>query len=91
MRGKDRKREIFHLLVHFPDGYSGQRWAWLKPGARNFIQVSHMGARAQDLCCIPLLSQVCQQEAGSKVKQLGFKPAHIWDAEIEDDGLFNIQ
>lgn len=40
-------REIFHLLIHSPDGCSSQVWARLKPGANNFIWVFHEGAGFQ--------------------------------------------
>lgn len=41
------KREVFQLLVHHPNGYRYQNWAALKP--KSFLQVPHMGVRAQAL------------------------------------------
>ena len=43
------EKEVFHLLVHSPDGCNGQSCANLKPGTRSFFQVSHVGAGAQGL------------------------------------------
>lgn len=42
---RERDKEIFYLLVHFPDGYHSCRWSRLNVGARHFIQVSHLGSR----------------------------------------------
>lgn len=48
-----RKREIFHLLVHFSDGSSGQVWARPKPGT---TWVSHVDSSVPStwtvFCCI---------------------------------------
>lgn len=49
--GKDRKREIFHALVHTPNGCRSHSWAVPKAGARNNFWVS--------LSHLPLLSQEC--------------------------------
>lgn len=40
-------REIFDLLVHSPVGHSDQSGVSMKPGARTFLQISHMGVGAQ--------------------------------------------
>ncbi|XP_069920677.1 partner and localizer of BRCA2 isoform X3 [Oryctolagus cuniculus] len=34
---KQRQREVFHLLFHFPNGHNGLGWARLKPGTWSFI------------------------------------------------------
>lgn len=36
-----REREILHLLVHFTNEHSSQRWARQKPGPGNSVQVSY--------------------------------------------------
>lgn len=33
----ERKRELFHTLVHSPNGFDDHGWARLKPGGRSFI------------------------------------------------------
>lgn len=47
-------------LVYSPDGCNS-----LKPGTKNFFQVSYVSAGAQHLVHSPLLSQAQQQEAGT--------------------------
>lgn len=61
--------DIFCLLVYFPDGCSDQGCAKLKPGARGFVLVSHVGAqKLKHLIHPPLHSQTHQQY---EVKWLG--------------------
>lgn len=43
-RRRERK-ETFHLLFIYQNVCNRWRWAMLKPGAENSIQVSHMGGR----------------------------------------------
>ncbi|XP_051678270.2 C2 domain-containing protein 3 isoform X3 [Oryctolagus cuniculus] len=48
-RGGGREEGAFHPLVYSPDGCNGQSCTNLKPGARSFLQVPHVGAGAQTL------------------------------------------
>ena len=48
-REREREREVFHPMVHSPIGLNGRGCTDLKPGARNFFQVSLVGAGAQAL------------------------------------------
>lgn len=41
-----RQREIFHSLVHSPDGHISQDWASPKPRARSFPGICHMDAKS---------------------------------------------
>lgn len=45
IKGRQR-REIFHVLIHFQNGCHNQGWAWLKSGASNSMQVSHISGRS---------------------------------------------
>lgn len=87
MQNYREETEIFHVLVHFPDGLSGHNsWSELvwKPGVRNFFWVSHKDAESKDISQPSLLYH--QQGAGSAVEELGYEPAPIWDAgtTVED-------
>ena len=48
-REVETEREVFHPLVHSPDDRNGWSCADLKPGARSFFWISHVGVRAQGL------------------------------------------
>uniref|UniRef100_A0A5F9DIF7 Uncharacterized protein n=1 Tax=Oryctolagus cuniculus TaxID=9986 RepID=A0A5F9DIF7_RABIT len=56
-RQRQRQREVFHPLVHSPNGCNRQSWADLQPGSGSFFCVSYVGAKAQDLGHLLLLSQ----------------------------------
>lgn len=45
-RERDRKQEIFDLLIQSPDVHNSQGWSRPKLGASGFFQVSHMGIRS---------------------------------------------
>lgn len=57
LKGRVNRRErlrLFHSLVHFSNGLSGQVWTRLKSGAARSIQVSHTSGRdprAWTICC----------------------------------------
>lgn len=40
-----KKREIFHLLIYFPNGHSWEAWTSPKPGTWNSSCISHVDAR----------------------------------------------
>lgn len=42
----ERNRAIFCPVFRFPNGCDGQAWTRLKPEARNYPGVSHVGAGA---------------------------------------------
>lgn len=42
-----KESEIFHLLVHFPNGCNSWDRGGLKPGAKNSIGFSHVGGRVK--------------------------------------------
>lgn len=44
-RGRHRKKNLFHSLLHSSSVDNGQNCSGLKPWARNSIWVSHMGSR----------------------------------------------
>lgn len=44
---KKRRRNIFNMQVHSPNGLHSQGWARQKPKTRSFFQGFHMGARAE--------------------------------------------
>lgn len=44
--GKGEGEEIFHLLVHSPNGCNSQVWARVKSGVGNSILVSHRGGKS---------------------------------------------
>ena len=44
-----RRQRVFPSADSVPDGHDGQCWANLKPGARSFFWVSHVGAGVQGL------------------------------------------
>lgn len=52
---REGKREIFHLIIHFLDGYSGQGCAMPSTGTRSFNWDSHVVDRGPDtwaiFCC----------------------------------------
>lgn len=45
--GRERKRQVFHLVVHSSDDHYDQNWARTKPGTRTFFQVSQVLAGTQ--------------------------------------------
>lgn len=71
--GKERKKEamsesqcVSHLLIHSQNGCS-KSWTNLKPGARNFLWVSPMGAGPQELVPYPTAFPGHPQGAGLEV------------------------
>ncbi|XP_069912924.1 MARVEL domain-containing protein 2 isoform X2 [Oryctolagus cuniculus] len=62
---RNRERDIFHLLIHSPNGQHGWVWARPKPGARSYFCVSHVGEGATHLGHLLLLSQAV---AGSWIR-----------------------
>lgn len=42
---EETETQIFHLLVHSPDGHNDQAWARLKPGTWNSMWISNVGGR----------------------------------------------
>lgn len=60
-----------------------------KPGARNFLNVSQVNARAQGVGPLPLLFQVDQQGDGFQVRQQEIKLC-ICNASVEASGLADI-
>lgn len=44
-REGETEKEIFCLVIHFPNGHDDLGWAQPKPGALNFIWISYMGYR----------------------------------------------
>lgn len=48
-KGEIERDRYSILLVHFPNGYNWQIWAWLEPGAGYYILVSHMGGSSPGL------------------------------------------
>lgn len=64
---------FFDPSIHYPDGCGGQGQARLKSGVRNFILVSHMGARFQTLrpCFVAFPAALVGSWIGSRVTETG--------------------
>lgn len=73
-RSSKRKREIFHPLIHYLISCNSQGLARLKPGARNFICVSHICGMGQAFEPLSVASKLHEQEGGLEVKWLGLRP-----------------
>lgn len=58
--------EIFHLPVHFLDGFNGQHWDKPKMGARSVMWVSYVGAGAEALG--PSSAAFSRPRAGSWIR-----------------------
>lgn len=76
LRGKKRKREYSHLLIHSPEAHNSQDWAALKLGAMNSIQDSHMRVSPHYLdhyLCFPgfTLAGTWSQELETKYSDVG--------------------
>lgn len=77
-------RDLPPRLVYSPDGCNS-----LKPGTKNFFQVSYLSAGAQHLVHSPLLSQAQQQEGGSQSKQLELELPFMLDAGATNGGFIS--
>lgn len=67
--GTEEKRERegrSHLMAHSPDNLKNQALAELKPGARSFLQVSHMDAGSKHLDHPYLLLQAISRKLDQK-------------------------
>lgn len=55
--GREGKRESFHPLVYSSDALNRYVWAWVDPGDRHSIHISHAGDRDPNIwaitCCFP--------------------------------------
>lgn len=73
----ERDREIFHLLVHSPNGYSGHGWARRKLGALNFLGSPTWKQGPKDLNILPLLPRQSKGEPLRKWSSLDSKCYHM--------------
>lgn len=66
-----------HLLAHFSDGFTGQSWAGLTPGARGFLCVFRVGVGGLSVavtsCCLP---------SSADKEQPGLEQEPTWDAGL---------
>ena len=76
-RGGETERKIFHLMIHSPSDHNSWSCTGLKPGTRNFFQISHMGAGSQGLGLFSSAFPGHKQGDGWEVEQLGYKLASI--------------
>nr|XP_051688328.1 uncharacterized protein LOC127487274 [Oryctolagus cuniculus] len=97
LKGRERERSIFPLLIHSPNACNSQDTARPKPGAWNSIQSPTVGGgdsviEAITSARLPRPPQgVHRQEAGSEVEELGLEldlavrrkcPAHMTPAPV---------
>lgn len=66
-RGVKTQREILYLVVHFSNGYNGQRWTSPKLRVKSFFRVSHVDTGDKNLRHPLLLFHDYQQEVGSGI------------------------
>ena len=66
-------RKIFLLMIHFPSDCNSQSCANQKPGARNFLQVSHMGSGYQSFGPSSTAFSGHKQGAGREVEMPGLE------------------
>ena len=78
-RGGGTEWKNFHPLVHSPGYCNGWCCNDLKPGARGFLQVSHMGAGSHGFGPSSTAFPSHKQGAGWEVELLGHEVVSIWD------------
>ena len=66
-------------MIHSPSDHNGWFCAGLKPGARNFLQVSHAGAGIQDFGPSSTAFPGHKQGAEWEEELPGLESAPIWD------------
>lgn len=72
------EREIFHTMVHFPNGFNSWSFARLKPEARRSIRVSLKGSRGPNAW-----TNIHAALGWIGSKQLGLKLAQIWNVVLQ--------
>lgn len=75
---REEAREIFRLLVHFPNDCNNQSWFGLKAGDSSGCCNEVQGSK--DLGYFSLLSQAYQQGVGPVLEQQGLAMMSKWDA-----------
>ena len=70
---------LFHPMIHSPSEGKGRCCTNLKPGARNFLPVFHMGAGSQGFESSLTAFPGHKQGAGWEVELPGLEQAIIWD------------
>lgn len=83
-------REVLHPLSSSPNGVNTWDLAMLKPGARSFFWLPHMGTGIQTVGLSSLLSQAHCQGGEMEVKQLGLELAPVWDASTAGAALLDV-
>ena len=78
-RGGETRRNIICPMVHSSSDCNGWSWADLKPGARNFFQVSHVGAGFQGFGLSSTAFPGHKQGARWELRLPGLDLASIWD------------
>lgn len=63
---KEREKEAFHLLIHFPSSHNNWGWARPKPEVQNRVQVSHMSIRGLHTWAIHCFSRSINRELEQK-------------------------